>query len=93
MLARQRDPIVDVRDDDCRAFSGIEIMVRVDTSRRLVLDEKYRVHRLAHIMEQRAHAREQGVCADQLRGLLGKVRHLQAVLIRPRRVAQKELQQ
>ena len=38
-------------------------------------------------------AREQGVRADQFRGLFGEVRHLQAVLVGARGIAQKELQQ
>ncbi len=93
MFARQLDTIQDMLSDSVGAFCRLYIIVCVKVARRLILDEKCGVLGLADIVEKRAHAREQRVCANVFSGLLGQVSHLQTVLIRARRIAQEELQQ
>jgi hypothetical protein len=71
VLARQHHPVGDVADDRGRGLFGVNILVRIHLSRCLVLNEEGRVFGLAHIVEQRADARQQLVCTDGLGGLLG----------------------
>ena len=70
-----------------------EFLAAVKLSGHLILNEKGGVVSLSNIMELRADAREQLVCADALSSLLGEVGYLKAVLIGAGRAAQEELQE
>jgi hypothetical protein len=89
----QLDTVQHVLGDGGRTFSGIKVLVGVDIGMRLVLDKEAGVHGLAHIVEEGAHAGQQGVCADALGGLLGQISDLQAMLVGAWRVTQEKLQQ
>ena len=52
--------------DGCGAFHRVKVIVGIDIAMRLVLDEEGRVHSFAYIVEERAHPRKQGICANTL---------------------------
>ena len=81
-----------VSNDRRRGLSRVKILVCIDFSLRLILDEEHWVQGFAHIMKEGTHAREQGIRANLFGGLLSQVRNLQTVLIGAGRVPQKELQ-
>ena len=70
-----------------------QIFVCVQVSLRLILNKEHRVHGFAHIMEQRADARQQGIRTDQFGRLFSKIGNLQTMLIGARCMTQEELQE
>ena len=91
-LTGQRDPVGHVRPDDLRRLVRLQPVVRV-VAARLVLHEVLRVSDLADVVVIAAHAPEQSVGTDAVAGRLDKVRHRDAVGIRPRRLEGEASQQ
>src|SRR5579859_4528098 len=92
MAAGHFQAITNVIDDDARALLRLKRVVDVGPVE-LVFHKKLRVKRFASIVVQGANAREHGVGANALGGLLSQVRYLQAVLVRAGGAAQDVAQQ
>ncbi len=85
-LAREAHAVGDVVDDDPRALLRIEHIVDV-VAVGLVLDEEGRAQRLADVVVEHRHPREERVAADQFDRALSQVRDDDAVVIGAGRLA------